>query len=361
MGDVALKICILFFAGLVALDFMRVSRSAKIVIYIPVFLFMAFFGAAAIFAFDVPTYEGLYNRQEYPTSWEIDSHPEFGYQLLTYSFKWIGLNFFQFKFIHIFIILILFYLVVAKFTRWISVFFFLAYPKLYLVGIISHMRSALIFPFGYVILFLVDKKKYLWVILLSLLLSQIHLSAIFFIALLFLNRAPLNRTVILLVIPLALISGLYLSGYINMIGELFDIRQAHYFNTEEEEAKSLIGIEVMRRIVIVVLIFFLFHFSVFKTNLHHLAIKSILFGIFIYIAFIDAKFISERVGNLFGIYEPLVFVFWISESSRRHKKNLAHDPKLAWGCTAIYLLLDIYSRFFINSYFPAYDISVWGL
>src|SRR5690606_5095607 len=128
-------------------------------------------------------------------------------------------------------------------------------------------------------LLFVDKGRYIWVILLSILLSQIHLSAIFFVLLLPLRWMPINRILIALTVPLAILFHFYLGDYFNNIGSGLGIRQSHYFEIDDG-AKSLTNLEVVRRIALVGLLFILYHYSIFKTNLHKLVLKCILLSVF---------------------------------------------------------------------------------
>lgn len=360
MESLGLKLCIVPFFLLVFLDLIRLTRAAKLAVYFPVFTTMALFGASSIYAFDVLTYEGIYLRQALPDSWQIDSHPEFGYQVINHLAKELGLSFYEFRYFFILLILVLYYVAITKISKWPSIFFLQFYPKLFLIGTISHMRSAIIYPFGYLMLIMAEKRKYFWILALSIALSQIHLSAIFFILLIPLTFFPISKLIIIATVPLALFTHFFLGDYITSLGNALELRQAHYFELEDE-SKSLGDIEVLRRMAITLLIFILYLGGVIKSDLAKIATKAVLLSVFIYIAFIDAKFIADRLGNLFGIYEPLLFVFWVSEAMKNETKNLLHNRVLAWTATLLYICTDIYLRFFVNTYFPSYDLSVFGI
>lgn len=332
------------------LDFTDTERSKKFIVALPVFIFLAFDVAITVLAYDVATYRRIYDRMtEYPAEFRIDLFPEYGYQVLNYiSRSELNWSFALFRGVYAFgVVCSIFFLTPLVNPR--SLLFLTgSFPKYFLIGIISHMRSSMVYPFTFLVIYLVEKKKYLYTFLVTALLSQIHLSAILLNIAIPLRRIPLSGLLVLATLPVAIATQLLLPAIgadVSWVG----IRQVRYFAQGDIERDSLISLEVLRRVFFLGLAFYLVAFKHIKDGVNGAIIKFFLLSVFIYVGFMDSKFISDRVGGMFGFVEPMLFVILIDAQERRSYKAVAAVAMY------VYVFSEFFARFAFSTFQLAYD------
>lgn len=317
--------------------------------YFPLFIFLSFALAITVDQFDIGVYRNIYDKlSDIPSSWHIDMYPEYGYQVINYISKVIfGLSFEQYRFLYSLVVLYLVYFMVKRYTQYQGVYYLLYYPKFYLVGLISHMRSGIVNPFIYLCIDLASRKKYVEIVLISVLLSQIHLSAIFMLFFIFLDNIRLRYVYILGVIPLSLLFYYYIFPEVNYYVNYLGVRQVNYIFYEGER-KSMYGFELIRRALIVVVVLYLYHYGKINERRDALVAKVFLLSIFVYIGFFDAKYISDRMGGMLSFVEPLIIIQFFQSHTR------IGNSIYAYVFVVLYAMIDFALRAFYLEVLPGH-------
>lgn len=340
---------ILIVASIIEIQGGRVSNSVKRVALFLLALLLAAVVFATRDAMDHTVYESMYNRLiiKMPENWAIDAFPEYGYQWVNYiSGNILGFDFNAFRGFYAFISLLMLFYFSKYLTNKTFMFTMLYYPKYYMTGLITHIRSSFIYPFIFVFIQLIEKKRYISFFTLTVFLSQFHMSALLFNFFPVLTLLRGRAVYALLTIPLAIICYFLIAQPLAEIFSTLGFRQADYFNSNIADDRTFFGIEMLKRFCICLLIYYLYRYNKIITTKEDLVCKIVLAGMFIYYMFFDARFISDRVPAIFSFIEPLVFIYLYEKSDSKLNKKIALVIVLA------YALLDFYTRMLLSSAFP---------
>ena len=139
---------ILMLIGIVVERFHQL-RYFRVIYTASLLIFMAFLVAVTQYAYDVEVYRRIYERLiEPPLHWRVDLFPEYGFQLFNYIANGVfGLSFEAFRFFFALVTIVLTYIFSRFHTDNRFMFLYLYYPKYFLIGVVSHVRSAFIYPF----------------------------------------------------------------------------------------------------------------------------------------------------------------------------------------------------------------------
>lgn len=337
-----------YFFLLLTFYFERVKGFNKVKKVIQIFLlvFLAFLVSITQFAIDVETYRNIYERLFYePDSWRLDLFPEYGFQYLNYLFNGVFNQEFEvFRFFFALATMLITLFSVRLLTKNTGIFFYLYYAKHLLMGVVSHVRSAFVYPFLILVAYLAEKKKYLLIFSLSLLLSQIHLSALLINLVFLFQFFQLNKYIVLAVIPVSILVKIVFFPVIQELLLNIELRQADYFYYDGDNSQAVFGIEFLKRLFVIALIYYIVAYQGVTRSSEDIIIKMFLFSVFIYIGFSEAKFISDRVGGLFGFVEPLIFIYLFEKLRTRTSKLIFFLIIFAYGG------LDFFLRgFYLNS------------
>lgn len=293
---------------------------------------------------DQETYKLIYIRLEnIPESWAIDMFPEFGFQWINYLSNSLGFDFYQFRYFFSFITLFFTFIFAQLLTNKIYTFYYLFYPKYFLFGLMAQVRSGFIYPFVFLSVYLSSRGKVKEIFILSLFLSQFHLSSLLLNIIPFFNKLKFKPMYALLAIPASLVFYYLISGSVISNLNNIGIRQASYFMIDDELNKSIFSIEILKRFYVCLLVFVLYKFERIETDTEDLICKLVVFGIFIYYCFFDAKFISDRVPAIFSTLEPFVFIYCYKLTSGIYSKVFITAMILLYG------FVDFISRIYLSS------------
>ena len=318
----------------------------KKIIQIFIIIFLAYVVSITQFAFDVGTYRRIYERLiNAPDQWRLDLFPEYGFQYLNYLFNGVfGQEFEVFRFFFALATMLITLFSVRLLTKNTGIFFYLYFAKYLLVGVVSHVRSAFIYPFLIVVVYLAEQKKYYIIFLLSLVLSQIHLSALLLNLVFLFQYVRLNKFIVLAVIPLSILTKFLFFPVFQDLLLVIELRQVGYFYYDGGSPQSVFGIEFLKRLFVIALVFYIVAYQGVSRISEDLILKMFLFSVFIYIGFSEAKFISDRVGGLFGFVEPLIFIYLFEKLRSQSNKLIFFLVILTYGG------LDFFLRgFYLNS------------
>jgi hypothetical protein len=344
---------IMFFvlASLLVLDRFRFSLSAKFLIALPPLVALAALSAITWDQFDIATYQRIYERSvQLPQSWSFDMSPEYGFLALNYvSFQLLGLGFEEFRFYYSLLVLIIVFFAVSIFTRRQFTYFLLYYPKFYLVGLISHVRSAFVYPFLYVSVHLSIRRKYKTLFIMCLVLSQVHSSALLFMIVPLVRYIRVSPVSVVFVVVGSVVFSTTLGPFLseNYLSQL-DFRQAQYFLYEGERDLSLFGFEFLRRLVLAGMCFYILKGDRNLSEGDALFVKLFLLSFFISIGFYESRFVSDRVGALFGFSEPMLLIIFI----KCHAKSI--NNLLAFLIVFSYAVSDFLARALILDVLPGH-------
>lgn len=347
-----LYICSFIFLVVASLIEVTKIQASRTVQFIGFFLFSILLASvvyATRGAVDHSVYESMYNRLilEVPHNWTIDSFPEFGYQWVNYIFgNILGFDFNAFRSLYAFLSLLMMFFFSKYLTNKKFIFAMLYYPKYYITGLISHIRSSFIYPFIFIFIQLVQKKKYISFFTLTIALSQFHMSALLFNLLPFLTMIKGRAVYALCTIPFAVFCYYVLAPSLADLFFSLNLRQAGYFNDDSIGERTFFGVEMLKRFSVCLIIYYLYKFDKIESSKEDLVCKIILAGIFIYYMFFDARFISDRVPAIFSFIEPLVFIYLYEKS------NGDLNKKIALTIVFLYAITDFASRFFLSDSFP---------
>lgn len=327
------------------------SEFKRIFLFLAV-LFLSFLTVVTQYAFDVSTYRRVFYRlSESPESWRIDLFPEYGFQYLNYVVNGIlGQDFEFFRFWFAFITISLTILFSRLHTNKSGIFLYFYYPKYFLTGVVSHVRSSFVYPFIFLYVKLVEARKTSLALLLTIPLSQIHLLALILNVIILLKFVRLSTSLVVLTIPISLV--FYYVNFpllVNQAFGVFDIRHVSYL-ADYEGQRSVLGPEFLKRAVSVILIFLLVIWGKVDSVSKELILKLYLLSVFFYIGFTDAKFISDRVGGLFGFVEPMIYIYLYQAFRDVGSKYAALVLLLCYG------LLDFLLRGFYLDSLPSHFI-----
>lgn len=342
------------FALLIALSMVEISRfQFDSIARVTGFFLLSVLLASIVFvtrdAVDHSIYESMYDRliQGVSESWAIDSFPEYGYQWANYfSGNVLEFDFNAFRSLYAFISLFFMFYFSRYLTNKRYIFTMLYYPKYFITGLISHIRSSFIYPFIFVFIQLIEKKRYISFFTLTIVLSQFHMSALLFNFLPFLTMIKGRAVYALCTIPLAVFCYYVLAPSLTDLFFSFDLRQADYFNDDSIGERTFFGVEMLKRFSVCLIIYYLYKFDKIESSKEDLVCKIVLAGIFIYYMFFDARFISDRVPAIFSFIEPLVFIYLYEKS------NGDLNKKIALAIVFLYAITDFASRFFLSDSFP---------
>lgn len=339
---------ILFFGGLFEVSKSKLGGNSKNLF---LFLIGAFFSVVVYLtrdAVDHETYERIYARFiNSPNNWAIDMFPEFGFQWFNHFFNYyLGFDFHSFRAIFALITLLITFTLSKYMTNKTLLFTLLYYPKYFLGGVISHIRSSFIYPFIFLVIHFTEKKKFFYIGIVSLLLSQIHMSA------LLLNVVPLaayfkgRASYALLVIPFSILFYFALSQHLVSFFSSFGFRQANYFVSESDSVRAFFGIEMLKRFCVCLLIYYLYRCGKINTFKEDMTCKLLILSVAIYYCFFDARFISDRVPAIFSFLEPLVFIYLYQSSEKKI------NQVVSLFILFIYATLDFFLRMNFSSMIP---------
>jgi len=337
-----------YFFLLMILFFERIKgfNGIKKIIQIFIIAFLAFLVSITQFAMDVGTYRRIYERLiSAPDQWRLDLFPEYGFQYLNYLFNGVfGQEFEVFRFFFASATMLVTLFSVRLLTKNTGIFFYLYFAKYLLVGVVSHVRSAFIYPFLIVVAYLAEKKKNLIIFLLSLVLSQIHITALMFNLVFLFQYVRLNKFIVLAVIPLSILTKFLFFPVFQDLLLVIELRQVGYFYYDGDSPQSVFGIEFLKRLFVIALVFYIVAYQGVSRISEDIVLKMFLLSVFIYIGFSEAKFISDRVGGLFGFVEPLIFIYLFEKLRSQSNKLIFFLVILTYGG------LDFFLRgFYLNS------------
>lgn len=328
----------------------------RYLLFVPAIIVTWSLGAAgAEHAFDVDTYRAIYSRLVNPPGgFDFNMFPEYGYQLINYlSNRFLNLSFEQFRFIYCISILLILFLFIRRYTSHFGLFSLLYYPKYFLIGVISHSRSGFVAPFILLIIDWVIKRRYWSIITLVLALSFIHRSVLIALLLIPLARIKLKTWMVIVIIPFSIVFSMYLSPLVSGILGSFDIRGTHYFDAFQYSQDDGFGIEMLRRALIVCFCLYMMIQNKVNDERLELIIKTFLISVFFYIGFFDAKFISDRVGGMFGFIEPLMLVLFFQAHLKSSNRIIFLIVISAYG------ILDFILRALVIKSIPShYSLSI---
>lgn len=335
--DLSLVIFLIFLGAVVTTAFVR---SVYVVIpFIFGILFVLSYNASFILdGVDIDEYQNFYTQIE-TLSQAIDSqYPEFGYRLLMYLGNWLGLSFQQFLFFSTFISFSVWFIVLRLLNVRTTVFFAAYYPKYFFEASLNQLRSALIYPGVGLTIYLTLKKNYILLFSIVLLLSQIHISAILLLAIPLIDKIELNRVLFLVLIITPILISSEVFTLLEWMSGVSNLRYLGYVSSEFETV-DLISLNTARRLVFIVVSYFvLFSNKINSSDVHILIAKVVLLSWFFYYLFLDIRVLSDRIGNLFGVAELLLFCSLVSLFKLRSSKIVVSTS------IVLFILLDYFAR-----------------
>jgi hypothetical protein len=237
---------------------------------------------------------------------DVAAYPEFGFQGLLIAGNTLGLSYGVIYSLFAIAALGLIALGARRAGANEGLFFFLYIPKYFFQGHINQIRSSLVYPFVVLSVSWLAKGDGRKVVLAGALLSTIHLSAALLILLPLMGRVSLNvrKMVVWFLLPLALSQ--LTAPLIGFAWELTEIRQLGYV-VRDFDTVSLLSVEIVRRSVLFAMATWLVHVRRHDPVTDWIC-KMFLLSWVAYVVFIDIRIISDRLGALFGVVEPLLLL-----------------------------------------------------
>ena len=335
--DLSLVIFLIFLGATAVTAF--VKRAYIVIPFAIGILFILSYNASFILdGVDIDEYQSFYAYIEtFSQVIELPSQ-EFGYRLFMYFGNWLGLTFQQFLFISTFISFAVWFIVLRLLNVRTTVFFAAYYPKYFFEASLNQLRSALIYPGVGLTIYLTLKKNYLLLCSAVLLLSQIHISAILLFAIPLIDKIKLSKVLFLaLVITPILFSGAVFT-LLEWMSGVSNLRYLGYVSAEFETV-DLISLNTARRLVFILISYYvLFSNKINSLDVHILIAKVVLLSWFFYYLFLDIRVLSDRIGNLFGIAELLLFCSLVSLFRLRSSKFAVST------LIVLFIILDYFAR-----------------
>jgi hypothetical protein len=342
MQDYLYWVCFICISFYLLLDREKLGLMPKYALYVPLLFLLSFTMAVTVEQFDIGTYNGIYDRLDAaPDEWAADMFPEWGYQYINYIANGVlGWSFEQFRFVYAFFVLTVVFFSISRLTHNHGLFFILYYPKYFLIGLISHSRSGFVNAFIFFAIDLAARGRYLRLLMMSLVLTQIHFSAILLNLLSILSKFKLRLLYVLLCVPAGVVFSKILFPYMIEILGIIDLRQLNYL-VFEGEVGSMFGIEFVRRTALIGVCAYLVFYDKITDEVESLTVKFFILSVFVYLGFHEARFIADRVGGMLGFVEPFLWIVFLQNHIFKANKLMAFVVVFGYACTD-FLLRAIY-------------------
>lgn len=233
-----------------------------------------------------------------------------------------------------------------------ALYLFLYIPKYFFQGHINHIRSSLVYPFVLLSLSWIAKGKSWPIILVALLLSTMHVSAILLCLIPAVRHVRLTPWRLILCFSVAIALSQVTLPVVIYLWELTGIRQFGHFMRATEPV-SLVSVEVGRRMVLFGMVVTLVRMGKHEDQVVDMTCKIFVLAWLSYVGFIDIRIVSDRVGALFGVVEPLVLLTFT--------QAFVGQSRLLWILSVVmYGVLEMVLRIVVDDGVPLY-IPYWSL
>jgi hypothetical protein len=198
----------------------------------------------------------------------------------------------------------------------------------------------------------ITKGKSWLIILVALLLSAIHVSAILLCLIPAVRHVRLTAWRLVLWFAFAIVLSQVTLPVVIHLWELTGIRQFGHFMRATEPV-SLASVEVARRMVLFGMVVTLVRMGKHEDKVVDMTCKVFMLAWLFYVGFIDIRIVSDRVGALFGVVEPLVLLTFT--------QAFVFRSGLFWILSVVlYGVLEMVLRIVVDVGVPLY-VPYWSL
>jgi hypothetical protein len=301
---------------------------------------------------DFRAYRTFFARYHDFQAVQIGGYPEVGFQTALAGGNLMGLSYgVVFSFFGV-IALVTIVLAVRRIGHNEALYLFLYIPKYFFQGHINHIRSSLVYPFVLLSISWITKGKSWPIILVALLLSTIHVSAILLCLMPAVRNVRLTAWRLILGFAFAIVLSQVTLPVVIYLWELTGIRQLGHVMRATEPV-SLASVEVARRMVLFGMVVTLVRMGKHEDKVVDMTCKVFMLAWLFYVGFIDIRIVSDRVGALFGVVEPLVLLTFT--------QAFVFRSRLFWILSVVlYGVLEMVLRIVVDVGVPLY-VPYWSL
>lgn len=296
------------------LDCTNIKKIYKQIIFVFVLMFALYCGCVNFpFSTDYYVYKGYYDYAPETINFEINNDlTDYGFVWLNMIIKYYGGSLNDVYFVICFIIVLIYFIMIKKFTPYIFCAWYLLFARFFELQNIVQIRQGLAIVIMLYALKYIYEKSIIKYIIFIILASLIHKTLIVALILYPLSKIDWNKKNVAVVIVLSII--LYIIPITNIVFNLFlpiigieILKYDIYQNTVYAESASLLG-NISRLFIGIFLIYFLL--KVKEKLYYNIFLTMILLGIVIMSAFSDFAILSGRLANIFFIafsFAPVCF------------------------------------------------------
>lgn len=301
------------------LDLTSDAKKIRPIIFFICVLWGAFIAATNTTGTDYLSYTQIFNDINEKAPYTRMGHTEFGFQFSIYWAKRAGLSFTQFLFTYQLIALAILLVAFQKLSQLPFLCYLLYFPKFFVKGNMSQYRAALIYAFALWLIYYSIKNIRKGYYTLMGVGSFFHLSILIYLPFFKFIRTHISTKRIMVLLVVALFGSSVILLALTKAPAIPIIKRALFYLTDLRGSVPFLGIEIMRRIILI--FFFLIIRPFLRSKLPHAdaLINTFVLSILVYIFFIHIRIWSERFSAVFGVVESVLLSATYLVFSKRDK------------------------------------------